>query len=376
MGGISTARRGQPLWAIGGTLLCWVALRMVLFELPASGPALPIGAPSKMVGQGTSPRIGGAEIPEPTPTPAILQPPLLRPVAGTAAPTVELRPSIPLLPYHPLVRASLAPASTRRAAGHNLLWVAAMSALPLLPEVAAAVSGARNKLAPSDASPGPPQPRPRWSSDAWLAWRAGSQALAGAGTISPTYGGNQAGAVVRYDLGPGSRLRPAAYLRAVQALQGAREGDLAAGFAVRPLAGVPIAAQAEARLSRRGSRLALRPAAFLSGGIDDVPLAAGITARGYAQAGYVGGRDATAFADGSLIAEKPLWSSRSALLTAGGGAWGGAQRGAARLDLGPSASLRFRLGEGTARVSADYRLRIAGDSAPAAGAALTLSAGF
>lgn len=120
----------------------------------------------------------------------------------------------------------------------------------------------------------------------------------------------------------------------------------------------------------------LRPAAFLSGGVEAAPLAAGITARGYAQAGYVGGRDATAFADGSLAAEKPVWRGPHALLTTGGGAWGGAQRGAARLDLGPTASLRFRLGDAIARLSADYRLRVAGNAEPASGAALTLSAGF
>ena len=120
----------------------------------------------------------------------------------------------------------------------------------------------------------------------------------------------------------------------------------------------------------------LRPAAFVSGGLEDAPLAADITMRGYAQAGYVAGRDATAFADGSLIAEKPLWRDRNAVLTAGAGAWGGAQRGAARLDLGPTASLRFRLGETSARLSADYRLRVGGNAEPASGAALTLSAGF
>lgn len=120
----------------------------------------------------------------------------------------------------------------------------------------------------------------------------------------------------------------------------------------------------------------VRPAAFLSGGVEAAPLAAGFAARGYVQAGYVGGRDATAFADASLIAERPLWRERDSLLTTGAGVWGGAQRGAGRVDFGPTASLRFRLGEGTARISAEYRMRIAGNAQPASGAALTLSAGF
>jgi hypothetical protein len=52
-------------------------------------------------------------------------------------------------------------------------------------------------------------------------------------------------------------------------------------------------------------------------------------------------------------------------------------RGAARLgDIGPSASLRFPLDGGSARLAIDYRHRIAGNAAPASGVALTLSAGF
>ena len=58
------------------------------------------------------------------------------------------------------------------------------------------------------------------------------------------------------------------------------------------------------------------------------------------------------------------------------GAWGGAQDGASRLDIGPSAAVSFRLGEGRGRVAADYRIRVAGEAEPASGPALTLSAGF
>ncbi len=63
-------------------------------------------------------------------------------------------------------------------------------------------------------------------------------------------------------------------------------------------------------------------------------------------------------------------------LRAGAGAWGGAQEDAARLDIGPSASVSFQLGEGRGRLAADYRIRVAGDAEPSSGPALTLSAGF
>ena len=57
-------------------------------------------------------------------------------------------------------------------------------------------------------------------------------------------------------------------------------------------------------------------------------------------------------------------------------AWGGAQKQAARLDIGPTASVAFRLGEARARIAVDYRLRVAGHAAPASGPAVTFSAGF
>jgi hypothetical protein len=61
---------------------------------------------------------------------------------------------------------------------------------------------------------------------------------------------------------------------------------------------------------------------------------------------------------------------------AGGGVWGGAERHAARLDVGPTAALSFRLGDAPLRLAVDYRWRVAGDAAPQSGPAFTFSAGF
>lgn len=215
----------------------------------------------------------------------------------------------------------------------------------------------------------------RWSGDAWVLLREGSEQAQRAGPVLPLYGGSQAGAVLRYDLAPGSQFRPRAYLRAVHALD-TRESDLAAGLSIRPLAAGSLTVHAEARASRRGRRVETRPAAFLTAGVDQYRLPLGASLRAYAQAGYVGGGDATAFADGSIVAERDMLRSREKTVSAGVGVWGGAQRGAARLDVGPSASVRFPLGEAGARITIDYRLRVAGNAEPAAGAALTLSAGF
>ena len=63
-------------------------------------------------------------------------------------------------------------------------------------------------------------------------------------------------------------------------------------------------------------------------------------------------------------------------LRLGAGAWGGAQQGASRMDIGPSASVGLAGGHTSARIAVDWRFRVAGDAAPSSGPALTVAAGF
>jgi hypothetical protein len=108
-----------------------------------------------------------------------------------------------------------------------------------------------------------------------------------------------------------------------------------------------------------------------------VNLPLGTRAEFYGQAGYVGGNFATAFADGQVRIDRRIIHLGRGELRAGGSAWGGAQKGASRLDVGPTATLGMPLG-GTAgaRLALDWRFRIAGNAMPTSGPALTLSAGF
>ena len=106
-----------------------------------------------------------------------------------------------------------------------------------------------------------------------------------------------------------------------------------------------------------------------------LPLAARLEA--YGQAGDVGGRDATAFADGQLRVDRQVTRFRLAEVRAGMGAWAGAQKGASRVDVGPTMTLGVPAGKnGSMRLSMDWRFRVAGRATPASGPALTLSAGF
>jgi urocanate hydratase len=102
----------------------------------------------------------------------------------------------------------------------------------------------------------------------------------------------------------------------------------------------------------------------------------GLTAQGYGQAGWVGGLYATAFADGQARVTREIAGAGPARLHIGAGAWGGAQKFAERLDVGPTIGVDVDAGPVVARLAVDYRIQVAGSAAPGDGVALTLSTGF
>ena len=197
----------------------------------------------------------------------------------------------------------------------------------------------------------------------------------GGGNIA-RYGASQTGAVLRYRLDTASPHRPSATLRATAALGGSRGRAVALGLSARPLPALPVALHAELRASRMASGTKLRPAVFAVTELPRFTLPAGFAGEAYAQAGYVGGAAATAFVDGQLRVDRKLADVGPAELRAGAGAWGGAQEGAGRLDIGPTATIGLVGGQGAARLGLDWRFRVAGKAAPSSGPALTLSAGF
>lgn len=381
---IGRTRRGQPLLALGLLLGGWVAVRAAVWEPPRprvateAAPALTWQIPAPPV-SATPP---AAALPQAA---ATVSPwPALAPSAGpapidqhqAAAPAAGLEPSPIAAPQ------STVPLTPRVAAGHQLLWLAAVSQLPLPPEVAQRLATAPvqpPRAAPTRAA----RPPSRWTADDWLLLRPGGNGfnlpgagLPGANLPSGAYGASQAGAVLRYRLVPESGHRPMLYLRASSALQRPRGEEAALGLALRPLPKVPLALMGEARITRTASGNVLRPAAALVSELPPQQLPLGVRGEAYVQAGWVGGKDHTAFVDGQARAEKSIANLGKFTLRAGGGAWGGAQRGASRLDLGPTATLAVPLGGANGRISADWRFRVAGDAAPGSGPALTLSAGF
>lgn len=224
-----------------------------------------------------------------------------------------------------------------------------------------------------------PAARPRrWSADAWAMLRRDSDdAPASAGALPASYGASQSGAVLRYRLWLADPHRTSVYMRTTTTLGTVRQTDAALGVSGRPVPSIPIVAAGEVRLTEGYGPRLVRPVAMAVTELPPFALPAGFRGEAYLQAGYVGGKWATPFADGQMRAEYGLWSKGNYAARIGGGTWGGAQKGAARLDVGPAASVALPLGRGVfGRVSADWRFRVAGDAHPGSGPAVTLSAGF
>ena len=264
-------------------------------------------------------------------------------------------------------------------AGHKMLLVAGFSMMPP-PEL----RGLTDAGLAGGALPRKPQKetarRDRWSLDGWLFLRQGQPGLAVNGAQPTSYGSSQAGAVLRYELAPQNNRRPTAYLRAAQSLQDAggssADSEAALGLSARPFAAVPVAAYAEMRIRRSAGTTEIRPAAFAVTEFPPVQLPLRGRGEAYLQAGYVGGDFATGFVDGQARITRKVETFKLGELRAGAGAWGGAQKGAARLDIGPSASVDFRIGPANGRAQIDYRVKVAGDAEPGNGVAFTLSTGF
>lgn len=367
------ARRGQPVLVLLALLAGWVLLRMASWEAPApgmfdyhhalpdlaDGPMADAAAPSAApAGSGLGDARPAAPLPEPLPLP----------FAPAMAPQPAASPAAPL----PVAE----PVPARVAAGHVMLLMAAFSQMPepasLMPPPALAAASPPPVAVPAAV----PAPVRRWSGDGWLLLRRGGLARPAAPS-SPTYGASQAGAVIRYRLDPSSRHRPALFVRATSALNRSRERDLAAGLVLRPLPGLPVAVAAEGRISDTPAGTRTRPAAFAHTELAPVDLPGGWRAEAYGQAGLVGGKGSTLFADGQVRVDRRVARFGPAELRAGGGAWAGAQDGVSRVDVAPGVTLGLPMGgAASARLALDWRLRVAGDARPESGPALTLSAGF
>jgi len=239
-----------------------------------------------------------------------------------------------------------------------------------------------NELAPGSGGQGPPAqtspslspatlaPRPatpsRWSGSAWAIARSGRGI--GASADAPQLGGAQGGVRIDYAL----RRNLALTARIAAPAAGAGR-EVSAGVAWRP-PGVPLRLTLEQRVALDGGRGGTAVGA--SGGVSAVPIAADFALEAYGQAGVIARRGVEHYADGIARVTRRVAGADRVRLDLGVGAWGGAQRGVARLDAGPSASMTVPIVARAVRVSLDWRQRIAGDARPGSGPTLSLGSDF
>jgi hypothetical protein len=211
-----------------------------------------------------------------------------------------------------------------------------------------------------------PAPPSRWSGSLWGIVRG----RGATGVATPQLGGSQAGVRLAYALDEAGRVTIAG--RVATAL-GTRQQEAAVGVEWRPTR-LPVRLVAEQRIGIAPTRGG--PGIGVVGGVAEVPLAAGFALDGYGQAGVIARDGGEGYGDGALRVGRDVMARGGVALDVGAGAWGAAQRGAARLDVGPSAALTFPVGAQRARLSLDWRQRIAGDAWPGSGPALSLGADF
>lgn len=208
----------------------------------------------------------------------------------------------------------------------------------------------------------------RWSVSAWLLARAGTGL--GASPLGGQLGGAQAGVRLAYALDRRQRLAAFARLATPLATRGR---EAAIGLDWRPTR-LPIRLIAEQRIALEGSGGG--PSIGLVAGAGPAAIGQGLRLEAYGQAGLIARAGLIGFADGAIRLDRPIARIGATSVAIGGGAWGGLQPGAARLDLGPSVALAIPIERRSIRLVVDWRERVAGAAQPGSGIALTLGTDF
>ena len=380
----SPRRLGGPLLMIGALFLVWVTGRAVLWENPYTQNM--VFQASQLLAKKEAGSVASR-----------LEPirefdgPSIASIAGGKLPRVNALEQRSMGDQGPAPRFDAYDA--HMAAGHFHLWQAAVTS-----DVRATSWRSRRhgfSAAPTDSPILPGQPPftsgkeglgqsgriDRWSLGAWVFAREGSVGSMITPGPAPVYGASQLGTNLQYRFNPQSTRDPRAYLRVARALIDQGETEIAAGVSARPKSSLPIRVAAEVRATDHTFGRDIRPAAFAITELPPQPLPLDLTAEVYAAGGYVGGEADTLFADGLAtvtrgVASFDLRQVDDIRFSIGAGAWGGAQRGVHRVDVGPTLRMDMALGSVPARVSIDYRERVAGDATPASGVAATLSTQF
>lgn len=350
---MSRGSSGRPVRFFGLVMAGWIAIRLAGFSDDMAGPA-------------TDSDVGKAP-------PQLAQTSFFHSSARTKAiPSWQARPSL-----HRNGKSALRTAGSGGPIPQALMTPPAMPFMPNDGKNAASASQAVDPGPAINSAPALPltaasQERPgRWHGSAWTLWRDGSATNADA-VPGGRLGGSQMGLRVDLDLTPGARSRTVAYGRISAAMNRPASPEAALGLGWQPVRVIPISFAAERRVALgHGARNA--NAVLVAGGFGPAPVAPSLEVEAYAQAGMVGFRSRDVFADGKMSLLSPI---KGTPIRLGASLSGGAQPQVERLDIGPELQIRLPIPQIPARLTIEWRERIAGHAAPASGLAITLGADF
>lgn len=347
---VAAAGRGRPLRFLVALGIGWVGVRVAMLwpvaVAPVIGqpPALALGSPSFL-------------------------PAALTPMAFAAPRSAVSQPAAALLRPPPIDRRARTPAPNPTRVALALLGLVRF--------------GEPAPDPPAPILPGVPRPQQtppvvaesrgpsRWSGSFWLVARGDAGGAIAPGSLGGQLGGSQAGLRLAYLLD--RRHRVALAVRATTPL-GAGQRELAAGVEWQPTR-LPLRIVAEQRVVVAGGGKG-GPALGVVGGLGPKRLGGGVTLEAYGQAGVIRRERTERYVDGAAHLAHKLLDLGGAKLDIGTGIWGGAQRGAARLDVGPTLALTLPVAHKSVRLSLDWRERIAGQARPGSGLAVTLGTDF
>lgn len=363
---MSGAGRGRPLRFLLLLTVTWVAARVAMLW-----PAPKAAADAQSVSQAASPAASNDVV-----STAVALP------RGPRWPEPPTPPRLPHLPQSN--RSSLKISLPRRRVGRDDAPATLPQAPPAQLDSAATFQiAAMPPALQSDHAFGAPSgafvPTParasaplvadaRWSGSAWLVARGGVALAPGA--LGGQLGGSQAGARLVYALDPVRRVAIVGRMTTPLG-SGLREASL--GIEWQPTR-LPVRLVAEQRVALSGGQGG--PGVGIIGGFGPIDIGRRFRAESYAQMGVIRRAESEPYVDGAVRITHPIARLNTLRFDVGVGAWGGAQRGATRLDLGPSLGATLPLGKQSVRFALDWRQRIVGDAHPGSGPALTLGSDF
>ncbi len=343
---------GRPLRFLALTLGGWILIRIavLLSELEPPPPAADLPALAKII----VPAAAATPSSDPRPPPARMA------FAGpTPIETVAI--AIP----HPAVlfaqpRKPLVPPQ------HHAALPATRSAFVTSPQVWREPPGRPDATPLLIARPFTVHGGGRLNASAWMLVRGGP-----AGTVSGgQLGASQAGVRITYAIDAARRFALSARLATPLKGRG-REAALGVDW---QLARLPIHLVAEQRFVLDGGRGG--PTVGVIAGYGPSDIAPGIRIEAYGQGGAILREGLEGFIDASARVTHPLGTIGKARVDIGIGAWGSAQRAAARFDVGPSVVATLPIARKSLRLTLDWRERIAGNARPGSGPALSIGSDF